>query len=509
MRLRPLALACLLLTGVPAWSASVGSAFTYQGNLDFNGSPASGNFDFQFALYTVAAGGTAVDTITLTDQTVSDGLINASLDFTDVPFTGQALWIEVGVRPAGSGTYTTLTPRQAITATPYALFALSGNRGATGATGPSGAAGSTGAQGATGSPGMQGATGAQGLTGAQGPTGAIALPYSGTTSASGAALQVANSGAGYGIQAQSSAAGFNGAALVTSNTTEGGLALYAYAITGSTTAALLTNDSTSGGDILQGWNQGGVRFHFDTAGDLSTQGSVTANAITVNTTASGPAMVSTAALFGISGTATGNSGAGIIGVGKGTSVGVAGNSVSADGVKGLSTNGNGVEGDTAASGTSGVYGQASNAGGYGVYGRNTAGGFGMATDGPVFQTRSQGGWVKAMAHVVPVGAGGTAGHTITRCFNSQLSGSQASTAPCGFVEGEPVTGTVTINFGFEVDDRFAIVTGFGNFVTFAICLSSDNEPIFCPTNAPDVATVSSYNAKDQISLDTPFTIVVY
>jgi Collagen triple helix repeat (20 copies) len=454
MRLRPLALACLLLTGAPAWSASVGSAFTYQGNLNFNSSPANGNFDFQFALYTVATGGTAVDTIALTDQTVSDGLINASLDFTDVPFNGQALWIEVSVRPAGSGSFTALEPRQSITATPYALFALSGNRGATGATGATGAAGSTGVQGATGPQGAPGATGAQGLTGAQGPTGTIALPYSGTAAASTAALQITNSGAGFGIQAQSSAAGFNGAALVTSNTTEGGLALYAYAITGSTTAALLTNDSTSGGDILQGWNQGGVRFHFDTAGDLTTQGGVTANSMTVNTTASGPGMTSTAALFGIFGTATGNSGAGILGAGKGTSIGVVGNSVSADGVKGLSTNGNGVEGDTAASGTSGVYGQASNAGGYGVYGRNTAGGYGMATDGPAFQTRSQGGWAKANAFVGWNGSN----YAILRCFNSQLSALLASTAPCGFTLANPSSGNYAIDFGFQVSDRFIIAT---------------------------------------------------
>jgi Collagen triple helix repeat (20 copies) len=509
MRLRPLVLACLLLTGAPAWSASVGSAFSYQGNLNFNGSPASGNFDFQFLLYTVASGGTAVDTITLTDQTVTAGLINASLDFTDVPFNGQALWIEVDVRPAGSGTYTTLSPRQALTATPYALFALSGNRGPQGATGSQGPAGATGATGGQGPAGPQGVPGSVGLTGPQGPAGVVTLPYSGTIAANTAALLVTNSGAGSAIQAQSSAAGFNGAALVGSNTTNGGLALYVYAITSSTTAALLTNDSTTGGDILQGWNQGGVRFHFDTAGDLTTQGGVTANTMTVNTTGSGPGMASSAALFGISGTATGNSGAGIVGAGKGTSIGVVGNSVSADGVKGLSTNGNGVEGDTAASGTSGVYGQASNAGGYGVYGRNTAGGYGMATDGPTFQTRTQGGWVKAIAHVVPVGAGGTAGNTITRCFNSQLAGSQASTPPCGFVEGEPATGEVTINFGFEVDDRFISVTGYGNLVTLGVCVASDDQPLICSTSATGTATVSSYQANDQKFVDEPFTIFVY
>jgi hypothetical protein len=457
MRIRSLAIACLLGLGAQCQAASLGTAFSYQGDLNFNGSPATGNFDFQFALYTVDTGGTALDTLTLSDQDVTDGLINASLDFTDVPFNGQALWIEVRVRPAGGTTYTTLSPRQTLAATPYALFALHGNQGpqgATGAQGPAGSPGTTGAQGPAGTPGAQGATGSQGLAGPQGPAGSVTLPFSGTAAAGSAALEVTNSGAGYGIQAQSSGTGFNGAALVTSNTTNGGLALYAYAITGSTTTALLTNDSTTGGDILQGWNQGGVRFHFDTAGDLNTQGGVTANSMTVETASSGPAIVSTAALFAISGTATGNSGAGILGAGKGTSIGVVGNSVGADGVKGISTSGNGAEGDSGGSGTSGVYGQSSNAAGYGVYGRNTAGGYAMATDGPAFQARSQGGWAKATAFVGWNGSN----YAILRCFNSQLPANVSTTAPCGFVLQNPLSGQYIIDFGFQVSDRFIIAT---------------------------------------------------
>jgi hypothetical protein len=473
-------------------ATSVGSAFSYQGNLNFNSSPANGNYDFQFLLFTAATGGTAVDTITLADQKVTSGLINESLDFTDVPFNGQALWIEVHVRPAGGSSYTTLSPRQALTATPYALFALSGNEGPQGAAGPKGATGATGPAGATGTMGLPG------------PSGSIALPYSATASSANPIFQVRNAGSGFAIQGESSGTGFNGAALVGSNTTDGGLALYAYGNSPSGTAAIITNDSTSGGDILQGWNQGGVRFHFDTAGDLSTQGGLTANAVTVSTASSGPAISSSAALFGVSGTATGNSGAGVIGVGKGTSIGVAGNSVSADGVKGLSTNGNGVEGDSAGNGTTGVYGQSSNAGGYGVYGRNTAGGYGMATDGPAFQARTEGGWVKAMAFVSQ-----TAGK-IVRCYNSQIAAPQSSTPPCGMTFTNPQSGEMTLDFGFEVDDRFISLTASaqGGSASLASC-SGGTTNDFCSPGFPTPTSIGIETLARDGSPASVFNVMIF
>jgi hypothetical protein len=434
------------LVACNALAADVGSGFTYQGQLIDNGHPASGAYDFQFALYLAASGGSAVTTLNVNDLAVDEGLVNATLDFTDVPYNGQALWVEVRVRPGSStGAYTTLTPRQALTPTPYALYALSGNQG------PPGPKGDTGA------------TGPKGDTGSAGPPGPpISLPYSGSATTSSLAFTVNNTGSGGAIQAISTGTSFNGAALHASNVTDGGIAFYAYGKSASGTTALITNDSTGGGDIIQGWNQAGIRFHFDTGGNLTTQGGVTANAVTVNTTNSGPAIRSTAALFGITGTATGNSGAGIVGAGSGTSAGVVGNSASFDGVRGISTSGNGahgissgangVQGESSAAGASGVYGQDSNATGYGVYGRNTAGGYGMGTDGPAFQARNQGGWVKAMA-LIDDGSG-----AVIRCYNSQLPATQASIPPCGISVDHSRIGEPIIDFGFQVDDRFFQIT---------------------------------------------------
>ncbi|MGD8753499.1 MAG: hypothetical protein PVG14_18875, partial [Anaerolineales bacterium] len=106
--------------------SSLGTAFTYQGQLVESGSPANGDYDFRFQLFDAPEMGTGVQLgSTFTDTiTVEDGLFAVSLDFGDV-FDGTALWLEVAVRPAGDlGEYTTLSPRQELTPVPFAGYAL-------------------------------------------------------------------------------------------------------------------------------------------------------------------------------------------------------------------------------------------------------------------------------------------------------------------------------------------------------------------------------------------------
>src|SRR5439155_90756 len=54
---------------------------------------------------------------------VSNGLFTATLDFGAGVFSGPARWLEIAVRTNGAGSFTVLTPRQALTATPYAITA--------------------------------------------------------------------------------------------------------------------------------------------------------------------------------------------------------------------------------------------------------------------------------------------------------------------------------------------------------------------------------------------------
>jgi hypothetical protein len=104
-----------------------GTAFTYQGRLNDGGAPANGNYDLRFAIYNAVTNGNTIS-ISLTNSAVavSNGLFVATLDFGSAVFTGQACWLDMGVRTNGStNAFTVLVPRQQLTPTPYAIFANS------------------------------------------------------------------------------------------------------------------------------------------------------------------------------------------------------------------------------------------------------------------------------------------------------------------------------------------------------------------------------------------------
>lgn len=99
------------------------TAFTYQGRLTDQGTPASGSYDFTFALFDAASGGTIVaGPATNSSVAVTSGAFSVSLDFGQ-SFPGTDRWIELGVRAHDTASFTTLTPRQKITSTPYAITA--------------------------------------------------------------------------------------------------------------------------------------------------------------------------------------------------------------------------------------------------------------------------------------------------------------------------------------------------------------------------------------------------
>jgi hypothetical protein len=117
----------LLLAGgaTLAGGAPTGTAFTYQGRMLENGTPPTGAYDLEFTMYDVPVGGVPVlPPVTVEDVAVSGGLFTVSLDFGAAAFTGEARFMDIGVRPgASTGPFTLLSGRQELRPTPNALAA--------------------------------------------------------------------------------------------------------------------------------------------------------------------------------------------------------------------------------------------------------------------------------------------------------------------------------------------------------------------------------------------------
>lgn len=103
------------------------SAFTYQGKLNDNNAPVNGNFDLEFRLFDVSSGGSALATIQRLNVVVTNGVFSVQLDFGANAFNSSTRFLEIAVRPAGVGSFTTITPRQPFTSTPYSVRSLSAN----------------------------------------------------------------------------------------------------------------------------------------------------------------------------------------------------------------------------------------------------------------------------------------------------------------------------------------------------------------------------------------------
>ena len=117
----------LAITVLPAL-ADVGraqpTAFTYQGRLTEGAHPATGTYDLRFALYDSSSGPNALGgALTNAGVAVTEGLFTVALDFGASVFDGGARWLEIAVRTNGALTFDTLSPRQRVTPTPYAITA--------------------------------------------------------------------------------------------------------------------------------------------------------------------------------------------------------------------------------------------------------------------------------------------------------------------------------------------------------------------------------------------------
>lgn len=108
----------VMLTASPTALAQSG-AFSYQGFASAGGVPINGTADFEFRLYADEATPSLLGTETQTAVPVTNGrfstILNQAFQF-GFSFNGQDRWLEVVVNGVA------LSPRQRITATPYALW---------------------------------------------------------------------------------------------------------------------------------------------------------------------------------------------------------------------------------------------------------------------------------------------------------------------------------------------------------------------------------------------------
>jgi hypothetical protein len=130
-----------------------------------------------------------------------------------------------------------------------------------------------------------------------------------------------------------------------------------------------------------------------------------------------------------------------------------------------------------------------------------------STGNALQSTRTGGGMVKAMVLVDQNGVG--------ICFNSTLIGAPATTPPCGFAFHGWGPGDYTIDFGFQVDDRFVSTTagGAGNKegqLRTAMACVLGLEGSFCNNKitANQVEVTSIFGSNGNFG-DNPTYVIVY
>ena len=120
-----------LMTVIAVSSFAQTTEFSYQGSLQNSSAPATGNFDFEFALFDSLTGGLQLGTtLTRSSVAVANGTFAVKLDFGG-QFPGANRFLEIRVRQAGGGAFTPLSPRQSVASTPYALQSLNATNATT------------------------------------------------------------------------------------------------------------------------------------------------------------------------------------------------------------------------------------------------------------------------------------------------------------------------------------------------------------------------------------------
>lgn len=105
---------------VPAFAQN--ATFTYQGLLKDSGANLTGQVDLEFSLFDADTNGGHIGvTLDANNVDVVDGLFTVDLDFGAAALNGGDRWLEIAIANPAGGSFTTLSPRQPLTASPFAI----------------------------------------------------------------------------------------------------------------------------------------------------------------------------------------------------------------------------------------------------------------------------------------------------------------------------------------------------------------------------------------------------
>src|SRR5208283_4760775 len=94
---------CHLLLAICVSTHAQGTAFSYQGRLNNNGSPAAGTYNLTFTLFNTNTTGVAIaGPVTNNAVIVTNGLFTVLIDFGSGVFNGTNCWLQVGVETNGA-----------------------------------------------------------------------------------------------------------------------------------------------------------------------------------------------------------------------------------------------------------------------------------------------------------------------------------------------------------------------------------------------------------------------
>jgi hypothetical protein len=247
-------------------AAGSGTAFPFSGTLV----QPNGNDDFQFQVYDSLTAGTSIaGPVIVASVMVIASKYSTRIDFGSNPFTGAARFLKISWRKTGTTTFTPLTPRVELVAVPYALGlrlplseSTSSSGNAFGVANTGSGAGLTGS--AASGYGVTGSS-SSGFAGIYGISGQNGI-YGDTSSAIASGVYGHNSGSGNGVAGISSNGGFGTIGLGSSTSFAGtygssghnGL----YGETSSTTDSGVYGHDSSSGYGVTGFSDSGIGGYF-------------------------------------------------------------------------------------------------------------------------------------------------------------------------------------------------------------------------------------------------------